>query len=257
MRLLVIALISLLATSLATAANSTGSFGVFSNDNDSLGGLWVAVARNGIGFEKRFHESARICDVQSNVDIQIASDPVSTTSAPPPWNVSVKQGQCTCIDQPASLFVQNSGAAQQPFSGTYQWLRKAACKAGPAPTSLPALPKGMKVEAKCGPLMPTGNANAAVCTATLPTFGRKRICFSDGWNHMSTGGSFPADHVTLFLDGKLYRTPAVSYDIRWSYIAKGCIDVAGVQNVWFNLQGDGNYPAENVDQIVFTVQTRF
>jgi hypothetical protein len=251
MRLLAIAIISLLATSLANAANSAGSVGVFSNDNDSLGGLWIAVARNGIGFEKRFHESARICDVQSKVDIEVASDPVSSTSAPPPWTVPIKQGQCACIDRPASLFVHNSGAAQQPFSGTYQWMSMSACKAGSAPTSLPALPKAMKLEAKCGPLMPNGNVNAAVCRATLPTFGRKRICFSDGWVN------FPADHVTLFLDGKLYQTPATSYDIRWSYVAKGCIDVAGVQNVWFNLQGDTNYAAQSVDKIIFTVQTSF
>jgi hypothetical protein len=115
--------------------------------------------------------------------------------------------------------------------------------------------KIMQVEAKCGPLKPTGDTNAAVCRAALPVIGRKRICFSDGWVHISAGSPYPPRFVTLFLDGKLYQTPAVQYDIRWSYVAKGCIDVAGVRNVWFNVVGDGNFAAQNVDKIVFTVHT--
>lgn len=254
--LLIVAAVLCITLRGADAADNSRRVGVFSNDQ--LGGLWVTVARNGTNFVDRLRESAKICNVSSSMPLEIASGPTTDTHAPPPWSVSVEQGQCACIARPASLFVHNVGAGQSPFSGTYQWLNQKACNPGPAPATLPAAPSGgEKMEARCGPLTPAGDVNAAICRASLAVVGRKRICFDDGWVHVSAGNPYPPRFVTLFLDGKLYRTPAVQYDIRWSYIAKGCIDVSGVQNVWFNVVGDSSFSAANVEKIVVSVHTRF
>ena len=256
MRLFAIAATALLISSCGTnAADANRRVGIFGNEN--LGGLWVAVARRGAGFANRAAMSARICNVSSTRPIKVASAPTTTTSAPPPFTDTIARGQCACIARPASLIVQNIDAAQEAFSGVYEWMSARACAPVAAPAVLPPAPSGgVRTEAKCQPLSPAGDVNAAVCTAPLPSVGVKRLCFDDGWVHVAAGNPYPTRFVTLFLDGKLYRTPAVQYDIRWSYIAKGCIDVANARNVWFNVVGDANFTAGNVDRITFTVHTK-
>jgi hypothetical protein len=47
---------------------------------------------------------------------------------------------------------------------------------------------------------------------------------------------------------------AVQYDIRWSYVAWGCIDLFDVREAWFVLHHDTNYDATKVKEISYTAQ---
>jgi len=89
----------------------------------------------------------------------------------------------------------------------------------------------------------------------LPLFGKRhRLCFDQNWVHVSAGNAYPTRFVQLVVDPKLLKTPGVQYDIRWSFLAKGCIDVSNVHKVWFVIHGDANFSPKNVDRIDFTLR---
>ena len=225
--------------------------------NEGLGGLWVALARNGTGFEKPFGDTARICNVASTVPMVIASAPVANTSAPPPWSVSIAPGKCGCIPHPASLFAENTGATQDAFNGTYEWMSPKACQAAPTDASnIPSTPSvGLQKQAKCKALPNVGDFFTAMCEAKLPLFGKRhRLCFDENWVHVSAGNAYPTRFVQLVVDPKLLKAPGVQYDIRWSFLAKGCIDISNVHKVWFVIHGDANFSPKNVDRIEFALR---
>jgi hypothetical protein len=248
----------LVSAGMARTAEISSPIATFGNGDDALGGLWLAVARNGAGFNAKFNKSAHICNVKSSVPLVVASDPVTGTSAPPPWSVSIAQGHCACIDYPASLFVENTGALQLPFSGTYQWLSAKACKAAPTTvgTTIPPQPRGTAVTAKCFALSSPDWLYSKACRTTL-LWDKNRLCMKAGWIHVTRGPAHPDSAVLLMVDKQLLTMPAVQYDIRWSYLAETCIDLLHVHHVWFMVHGDQNYPADYVDKIVFTVRPLF
>jgi hypothetical protein len=240
---------------MASAAGLTSPVAIFTNGADDLGGVWLAVARNGAGFDTQLKRSAHICNVASSVPLTVAYEPVSSTSAPPPWKGSIAQGQCTCVDNPAALFVENEHSAQAPFSGSYQWLSAKACKTAPTtigPT-LPSMPHGTTMTAKCAFKENPDGFFGAACAANF-LLSSNRLCFSDRFIHVRAGNNYPVRFVRLVADERLLTEVASQYDIRWSYIAKGCIDLINVHHIWFVVHGDTNFSPRNVDKIIFTVR---
>jgi hypothetical protein len=257
-RIVVILSLLLSSISIVAAAEEPAQPGTFSNDG--LGGLWRALARNGTGFRDRFHDTAYICNGTGNLPITIASAPVTNTSAPPPWSSdSIAPGKCSCISGPASLFVENVGASQEALNGTYAWMSRKTCAAAPTVSpGVPSLPSGGDpFQANCKPLS-HGEYYATVCEAILPPVPlRYRLCFGPDWVHVSAGPAYPTRFVRLLVDRNLLKSPVspnLQYDIRWSFLAKGCVDLAHAHKVWFAIHGDSNYSAQNVDHINFTVK---
>jgi hypothetical protein len=132
-----------------------------------------------------------------------------------------------------------------------------ACKAAPTDAgSVPSPPSGgIPKQAKCKALPNPDDLFTAACEARLPLIGKRhRLCFDADWVHVSAGNAYPTRFVELVVDPKLLKTPGVQYDIRWSYLAKGCVDLANVHRVWFVIHGDANFSPKNVDRINFRLR---
>jgi hypothetical protein len=248
-------LILLLPISVSVAGDAPSRLSPFTNYG--LGGGWVAVARNGTGFQTAFRRSVHVCNAKSDAPIEIASEPVTNTSAPPPWSQTIPAGTCGCVPHPASVFAHSQGAAQIDFLGTYEWMSAKACDAAPK-TPDPAYPPfaiGTRGEAPCKPLKTTDGYYSASCQADLPKGARHaRLCFDKGWVNVAPGFPFQeyaSGFVNLIVDPNLLTVPAVQYDIRWSYVTRGCIDIAGAKTVWFVVHGDSNYDSKYVKKIVY------
>jgi hypothetical protein len=253
MRTLVTELVLLLSISVSAAGDKPPRLSPFTNYG--LGGGWVAVARNGMGFQSPFRRSVHVCNSKSDAPIEIASDPVANTSAPPPWSVTIAPGACSCIARPASLFAHSLGPVA--FLGTYEWMSAKACEAAPKtpdPT-YPPLALGTRTEATCKPLKTADGFYSASCQADLPKGARHaRLCFDKAWVDVAPGfpyQEYAGAFVTLIVDPKLLTANAVQYDIRWSYITRGCIDIADVKTVWFVVHGDANYDSKYVRKIIY------
>lgn len=255
MRTLVATLSLLLSVSVSSAGDAPPRLSPFSNYG--LGGGWVAVARNGTGFQTPLRRSVHVCNTKSDKPMEIASEPVSTTSAPPPWSQTIAAGACGCVAHPASLFAHSQGAAQIEFLGTYEWMSAKACDAAPkTPDPIyPPFALGTKTEAPCKPLKTPDGYYSKSCQADLPKGARQaRLCFDKGWVNVTPGfpyQEYPGQFVNLIVDPTLLTAKAVQYDIRWSYLTRGCINISKVKTVWFVVHGDANYDTKFVNEIVY------
>jgi len=235
--------------------------------NAGLGSQWVTLERYGKTLNRLVDADALICSTQGGT-LEIALVPTRDTSHAH-WSLRIPAGQCRCAPRPGLLLVQNSGGGEGDFAGTLKWTRAGKCpKSASAPPPSPPLTltpgAAEKQTASCQPLAAPGGYYTASCQIAVPLLSIwTRICIDSGWVVLNDGASFangapfPQRFARLITDENLLQVNVaeneLDNDLRWSFIANGCIDLFHVSKAWVVLHGDATYDTAKVKEIAYTV----